>query len=101
MFLKHLQGCHKGDKVKGIHNLKVYLENFGYLSYSQSKNQTHTNGDDFDELMESDIKTYQLNYHLNATGTMDAKTISSMMMPRCGVADIINGTCKLDALRQE
>ena len=42
--------------------------------------------------MESDIKTYQLNYHLNATGTMDAKTISSMMMPRCGVADITNGT---------
>ena len=40
VFLKHLQGCHKGDMVKGIHNLKAYLENFDYLSYSQSKNQT-------------------------------------------------------------
>ncbi|KAK7846975.1 metalloendoproteinase 2-mmp [Quercus suber] len=100
-FLKHLQGCHKGDKVKGIHNLKAYLENFGYLSYSQSKNQTHTNGDDFDELLESAIKTYQLNYHLNATGTMDAKTISSMMMPRCGPGSRYHQWDELDALKQE
>ena len=65
-FLKHLQGCHKGEKVKGIHNLKAYLENFGYLSYNNhSKNHTHTNDDDFDELLESAIKTYQLNYHFN------------------------------------
>lgn len=91
-FLKHLQGCHKGEQVKGIHNLKAYLENFGYLSYNHSKNHTHTNDDDFDGLLESAIKTYQLNYHLNATGTLDAKTISTMMMPRCGVADISNGT---------
>ncbi|KAM3708303.1 hypothetical protein ACB098_02G088500 [Castanea mollissima] len=91
-FLKYLQGCHKGEQVKGIHNLKAYLENFGYLSYNHSKNHTHTNDDDFDELLESAIKTYQLNYHLNATGTLDAKTVSTMMMPRCGVADISNGT---------
>uniref|UniRef100_A0A2N9FS30 Peptidase metallopeptidase domain-containing protein n=1 Tax=Fagus sylvatica TaxID=28930 RepID=A0A2N9FS30_FAGSY len=92
-FLKHLQGCHKGEKVKGIHNLKTYLHTFGYLSYNHSKNHTHTNDDDdFDELLESAIKSYQLNYHLNATGTLDAKTVSTMMMPRCGVADIINGT---------
>ena len=56
-FLKHLQGCHKGEKVKGIHNLKAYLEKFGYLSYNHSQNQTHTNDDDFDELLESAIKT--------------------------------------------
>ncbi|KAK7851539.1 metalloendoproteinase 2-mmp [Quercus suber] len=90
-FLKHLQGCHKGEKVKGIQNLKAYLEKFGYLSYNHSQNQTHTNDDDFDELLESAIKTYQLNYHLNATGSMDANTVSTMMMPRLG-ADITNGT---------
>ncbi|XP_059448386.1 metalloendoproteinase 2-MMP-like [Corylus avellana] len=91
-FLKHLQGCHKGNKTKGIHHLKKYLEQFGYLSYSHSKNHTHANDDDFDELLESAVKTYQLNYHLNASGTLDDKTVSTMMRPRCGVADIINGT---------
>ena len=91
-FLKHLQGCHKGEKVKGIHNLKAYLEKFGYLSYNHSQNQTRTNDYDFDELLDSAIKTYQLNYHLNATGSMDVNTVSTTMMPRCGVADIINGT---------
>ncbi|XVE83888.1 hypothetical protein DITRI_Ditri16bG0124400 [Diplodiscus trichospermus] len=89
-FLQHLQGCHKGDKVKDINKLKKYLENFGYLSYA--KNKTHAHDDEFDELLESALKTYQLNFHLNSTGTLDAKTVSKMMMPRCGVADIINGT---------
>ncbi|XP_042969157.1 metalloendoproteinase 3-MMP-like, partial [Carya illinoinensis] len=89
-FLKHLQGCHKGDKVKGVHDLKMYLEHFGY--YQQTKNGTHAKDDDFDELLESAVRTYQLNYHLNATGILDAETVSKMMMPRCGVADIFNGT---------
>ncbi|KAK1562346.1 hypothetical protein Q3G72_010514 [Acer saccharum] len=91
-FLKHLQGCHKGDKVKGILQLKKYLEQFGYLNYKNSKNQTHENNDDFDELLESAIKTYQLNFHVNSTGVLDKKTLSKMAMPRCGVADIVNGT---------
>ncbi|XVF60398.1 hypothetical protein PTKIN_Ptkin08bG0042400 [Pterospermum kingtungense] len=88
-FLQHLQGCHKGDRVKDLNKLKKYLENFGYLSY---KNKTHANDDDFDDFLESAIKTYQLNYHLNATGSLDAKTVSKMMSPRCAVADIVNGT---------
>ena len=91
-FLKHLQGCHKRDNVTGIYELKDYLKKFGYLNYSHAKNQTHANDDDFDELLESAIKTYQQNYHLKTIGTLDAKTVSNMMMPRCGVADIINGT---------
>ncbi|KAF5442096.1 hypothetical protein F2P56_027633 [Juglans regia] len=89
-FLKHLQGCHKGEKLQGIHDLKRYLENFGY--YHKTKINTDANDDDFDELLESAVKTYQQNYHLKATGTLDAETVSKMMMPRCGVADIINGT---------
>ncbi|CAB4275126.1 unnamed protein product [Prunus armeniaca] len=55
----------------------------------------HFNDDDFDDQLESAIKTYQINYHLKATGTLDAKTVSNMMMPRCGVADIINGTSSM------
>ena len=91
-FLKHLEGCHKGDKIKGIHDLKKYLEKFGYLNY---KNQSLSNNDDFDDLLESALKTYQLNYHLNVTGFLDSKTVSKMIMPRCGVADIINGTTRM------
>ncbi|CBI34985.3 unnamed protein product, partial [Vitis vinifera] len=87
-----LQGCHKGDKVEGIHKLKKYLGQFGYLSYSHSKYHTHANDDDFDDLVESAIKTYQTNYHLNATGSLDSETVSQMVKPRCGAADIINGT---------
>ncbi|KAH7532562.1 metalloendoproteinase 3-MMP [Ziziphus jujuba] len=94
-FLKHLEGCHKGEKVKGIHDLKKYLENFGYLSYQNVKNNSHANDDDFDDLLESAIKTYQLNYNLKSTGTLDAKTVSKMMTPRCGVADIVNGTTRM------
>eukprot|EP00257_Ricinus_communis_P004304 XP_002517411.2 metalloendoproteinase 3-MMP [Ricinus communis] len=93
-FLKHLQGCHKGDNLKGIHDLKKYLENFGYLSY---KNQSHSNDDDFDDLLEYALKTYQFNYHLNVTGFLDSETVTKMMMPRCGVADIINGTTRMQS----
>ncbi|KAF5465897.1 hypothetical protein F2P56_015862 [Juglans regia] len=86
-FLKNLKGCQKGDIVKGIHDLKDYLEHFGYYNHP-----TKPNNDEFDELLESAIKTYQLNYNLKATGILDAKTISKMKMPRCGMPDIINGT---------
>lgn len=89
-FLKHLQGCHKGENVKGLHELKKYLHTFGYLNYPYSKNQTHGNDDDFDDLLEAAMKMYQLNYHLTPTGNLDAPTVSKMMRPRCGVADKIN-----------
>ncbi|KAK1563453.1 hypothetical protein Q3G72_027777 [Acer saccharum] len=81
-FLKHLQGCHKGDKVKGVLQLKKYLHKFGYLDYKNSKNRTHENDDHFDELLESAIKTYQLNFNVNSTGVLDRKTLSKMAMPR-------------------
>ncbi|XP_068304538.1 metalloendoproteinase 2-MMP-like [Pyrus communis] len=87
-FLNHLKGCHKGDKVQGIQDLKKYLEKFGYLN-------SYSDNDDFDDILESAIKTYQVNYHLKATGTLDAKTVSRMTMPRCGVPDIINGTTSM------
>jgi hypothetical protein len=85
-FIKNLQGCHKGEKVKD------YLKSFGYLDYHHSKNQQHNDDDDFDDILESAIKTYQMNYHLNVTGTIDAETVSMMTMSRCGVPDIVNGT---------
>ncbi|KAL9152495.1 hypothetical protein ABFS82_11G126700 [Erythranthe guttata] len=87
-FIKTLQGCHKGNKSKDIHHLKNYLHQFGYLQYP---NETHANNDDFDETLESAVKTYQRNYHINPTGTLDATTVSKMTTPRCGVPDIIDG----------
>ncbi|XVF60404.1 hypothetical protein PTKIN_Ptkin08bG0043100 [Pterospermum kingtungense] len=93
-FLQHLQGYRKGYKVKDIHKLMMYLKKFGYLRHSN--NRIHAAHDDeFDEQLVSAIKTYQLNFHLNPTGILDAETVSKMMMPRCGVADIINGTSRM------
>ncbi|XP_012078009.1 metalloendoproteinase 5-MMP [Jatropha curcas] len=90
-FLKRLQGCHKGDKIKGIQELKEYLKYFGYLRY---KNRAHANDDYFDDVLESAIKMYQQNYRLKTTGSLTSETVSKMMMPRCGVADLTNGTIK-------
>ncbi|KAF7136650.1 hypothetical protein RHSIM_Rhsim08G0058800 [Rhododendron simsii] len=89
-FIKPLEGCQKGQTVKGLQQLKKYLEAFGYLNYSP--NQAHANDDDFDDLLEAAVKTYQLNYHLKTTGALDAQTVSQMTAPRCGVPDIVNGT---------
>ncbi|GMP78239.1 hypothetical protein CsSME_00034257 [Camellia sinensis var. sinensis] len=82
--IKHLNGARKGDNIKGLQKVKKLLQHFGYLSYQ-------TTNDEFDNLLESAIKLYQLNFHLNVTRTLDANTVSMMMMPR-GVPDIINGT---------
>ncbi|KAL1563862.1 metalloendoproteinase 3-MMP-like [Salvia divinorum] len=88
-FIKKLQGCRKGSNKEGIQQLKTYLGKFGYL---KNHNQTHPTNDHFDETLESALKAYQQNYHIKPTGTLDPTTISKMTTPRCGVADIINGT---------
>ncbi|KAL8114671.1 metalloendoproteinase 3-MMP-like [Apium graveolens] len=99
-FLENLQGYQKGDKVAGLHELKQYLNNFGYLNYNQENLESNSDqkDDHFDDILESAIKTYQLNYHLKPTGVLDSKTVSTMMLPRCGVSDImINGATRMRA----
>ncbi|KAL9365661.1 hypothetical protein Peur_043534 [Populus x canadensis] len=93
-FVKHLEGCHKNGSVKGLHELKRYLEKFGYLNYGHQgkKGHNHANDDEFDDLLESAIKAYQQNHHLNVTGSLDNSTVHEMMQPRCGVPDVVNGT---------
>ncbi|PWA66529.1 peptidase M10A, Metallopeptidase, catalytic domain protein [Artemisia annua] len=86
-FLKNLQGCRKGDEVEGIHNLKLYLSHYGYLNYQTNPNITDPKKDQFDEDLEVALKSYQVFYQLNATGTLDAPTLSMMLMPRCGFPD--------------
>ncbi|KAM7262142.1 hypothetical protein ACFE04_021219 [Oxalis oulophora] len=90
-FLKNLQGYQKGDNITGIHQLKIYLQKFGYLSYSNPSNINPDHNNEFDELLETAIKMYQKNLNLQITGILDFQTISTMMLPRCGVPDIIYG----------
>ncbi|XVE75499.1 hypothetical protein DITRI_Ditri12bG0098300 [Diplodiscus trichospermus] len=96
-FIQHLEGCHKGQTVKGLQDLKRHLEKFGYLNYDQeiSKGKkSHANDDQFDDLLESAIKTYQRRHHLKVTGGLDPDTVNQLMKPRCGVPDIVNGTSR-------
>ncbi|KAI3853530.1 hypothetical protein MKX03_017261 [Papaver bracteatum] len=83
-FLKKLEGCQKGETVKGLDEAKQYLKNYGYVNV-ESGNENH---DEFDDMLESAIKTYQLNYNLETSGILDTATVKQMMMPRCSVPDI-------------
>ncbi|KVH97783.1 metalloendoproteinase 5-MMP-like [Cynara cardunculus var. scolymus] len=87
-----LSGCHSGQTVPGISKLKTYLHYFGYIG-NASKNYT----DDFDDGLESAVKNYQLNFNLNTTGELDEPTVNQILKPRCGVADIINGSSTMNS----
>ncbi|KAG8366217.1 hypothetical protein BUALT_Bualt17G0053600 [Buddleja alternifolia] len=82
-----LAGCQKGVKADGLAKLKKYFQYFGYLN-----NSYKTFSDDFDEYLEYAVRNYQLNFNLNATGELDAPTLKHIVLPRCGNADIVNGT---------
>ncbi|MCL7028119.1 hypothetical protein MKW94_027129 [Papaver nudicaule] len=89
--LKHLEGCRKGQTVKGLHEIKQYLKRFGYANVVDDINNNrleHENDDTFDDVLESEIKAYQLNHNLDVTGELDTRTLEQMMLPRCGVPDI-------------
>ncbi|EYU20657.1 hypothetical protein MIMGU_mgv1a0176451mg, partial [Erythranthe guttata] len=60
----------KGDRILGISVLKNYLQKFGYLD---NLNNTQINNE-FDDALESAIKTYQQNFNINPTGVLDAAT---------------------------
>ncbi|KAL2233595.1 metalloendoproteinase 2-MMP [Sesamum indicum] len=83
----NLVGCKKGQKADGLPKLKEYFQYFGYLNTSYSDFS-----DEFDDSLEIAVKTYQLNFNLNATGQIDAETIKRIVVPRCGNPDIVNGT---------
>ncbi|KAK4568304.1 hypothetical protein RGQ29_003903 [Quercus rubra] len=80
--LQHLEGSHKGQTVKGLHEIKHYLSAFGYLKLNHSIDK-----DEFDEHLERAIKSFQKNFNLNVTGRLNSSTLNEMMTPRCGVTD--------------
>ncbi|KAK1432822.1 hypothetical protein QVD17_09723 [Tagetes erecta] len=90
--IKRLQGCHIGSKVQGLHDVKLYLAQYGYLNY---QNPNSAKSDEFDQELEVAVKEYQNFYHLNVTGTLDAPTISTMLKPRCGQPDIVTNQTTL------
>ncbi|KAF8399340.1 hypothetical protein HHK36_015205 [Tetracentron sinense] len=85
-------GCHPGEKVDGLAKLKQYFNRFGYIPNSPSNFS-----DDFDDALESALKEYQLNFNLNTSGVLDESTLQQIVRPRCGVADIINGTSTMNS----
>ncbi|KAG6737807.1 hypothetical protein POTOM_059337 [Populus tomentosa] len=85
-FLQGLEGVQKGQIVEGLIELKQYLKKLGYYP---SDDITLTSSD-FDDHLELALETYQEYFHLNVTGNLDSSTIQQMMIPRCGMPDIIN-----------
>ncbi|KAL7106223.1 hypothetical protein ACP275_07G098600 [Erythranthe tilingii] len=81
----YIKGFKKGNKIEGIHKIKNYLYQFGYL-----ENHFGPHDDEFNDALEYAVKTYQ-QYHIAPTGILDATTVSKMTAPRCGYADIVNG----------
>ncbi|OAY45573.1 metalloendoproteinase 1 [Manihot esculenta] len=91
-FLQNLEEVHKGQTVAGLNKVKKYLKRFGF--YTNPSDSILT--DDFDNHLESALKTYQKYYHLKITGSPDSSTLKKMMIPRCGVPDNIANLTSLN-----
>lgn len=81
-------GCRAGHHVDGLSKLKTYFHYFGYIPTPPAGNFS----DNFDGSLESAVRLYQQNFHLNVTGELDDVTLQHIVRPRCGVPDVINGT---------
>jgi hypothetical protein len=91
----NLKGCQFGEKRNGLEKIKQYFQYFGYINSTSSSNFT----DDFDDYLESAVKTYQRNFNLNQTGELDGPTLAHIVKPRCGNPDIVNGTTTMNSGR--
>ncbi|CAN1852693.1 Metalloendoproteinase 2-MMP [Linum perenne] len=91
-----LTGCHAGVNLDGLSKMKQYFHRFGYIPDSP-ENFT----DLFDDSLESAVKTYQKNFNLNVTGQLDDRTIRQITLPRCGNADIVNGSTTMNSGKPE
>ncbi|KAK7307182.1 hypothetical protein VNO77_40012 [Canavalia gladiata] len=92
---RNFTGCRPGRAYNGLSNLKTYFHYFGYIPNAPPSNFT----DDFDDALENAVREYQKNFNLNVTGELDDATLKQIMRPRCGVADIINGTTSMNSAK--
>ncbi|XP_010510985.1 PREDICTED: metalloendoproteinase 5-MMP-like [Camelina sativa] len=91
-----LAGCHIGEKIDGLSKLKRYFHRFGYISAAAVENCT----DDFDDVLQSAIDTYQKNFNLKVTGKLDSSTLRQIVKPRCGNPDMIDGFSEMNGGRK-
>ncbi|KAJ8773725.1 hypothetical protein K2173_006375 [Erythroxylum novogranatense] len=92
----NFSGCHLGEQLDGLAKLKKYFHHFGYIPENVA-NFT----DNFDVQLESALKTYQKNFNLNVTGQLDEATVKQLVRPRCGNADIVNGSTSMNSGKTE
>merc|ERR1712071_275249 len=58
--LQNFEESQKGQTVKGLHEIKRYLNRFGHLNYNQTTNHVmKAEDEEFDENLENAVKTYQ------------------------------------------
>ncbi|CAL0311930.1 unnamed protein product [Lupinus luteus] len=91
---RNFTGCRQGESYDGLSKLKTYFNQFGYIPNAPSSSIFT---DDFDDAFEAAVRNYQKNFNLNVTGILDNATLSQVVKPRCGVADIINGTTSMNS----
>ncbi|KAI1303219.1 Matrix metalloproteinase-14 [Halotydeus destructor] len=70
--------ANKWKRVKTKLDALRYLSSFGYMKQDNSSTSR----------MKDPILSFQKFMGLNATGTLDLKTMQTMNMPRCGMSDI-------------
>lgn len=82
---ERLLDAKRGTHFPGIGDLKRYFARFGYLPGPTS----NLTDDAFDSRFESAITLYQTRLGLPVTSKLDARTLSQIMTPRCGVPDSV------------
>ncbi|GLJ06470.1 hypothetical protein SUGI_0039920 [Cryptomeria japonica] len=75
----------KGDSHGMVAEIKVQLQRLGYNAIAGAEAEKE-NGM-FDEKLEATVRLYQSSFNLLVTGFLDAPTIQSLSLPRCGRED--------------
>ena len=81
------------DKIMNNMDVFQYLTSYGYVNDEQ-KGSFINPDEGLVEHMKEALLEFQSYAGINQTGVMDPNTVKMMMMPRCGVKDIIGNYSK-------